>query len=119
MQIVLLTLQKYPESVLQGKALYCAAAQQKGLLMHVMLTQKEIKNEAALLKETKAPAFDEAAFTACLSSPQSEAAVQTQAQMAQSLNVTLVPSFLLDQTLSVGYPEAAELQVDLEQSITE
>jgi protein-disulfide isomerase len=113
-QIVLLQMSKYPESALQAKALYCSATQQKGLLMHMMLTQKGIKDEAALMKEVKTLAFDEAAFKACLESPQSDSAVNMQEQMARSVGVTLVPSFLLDKTLSTGYPEEDALRADLE-----
>jgi len=110
LQTAILPINKYPLSGRETAALACAQAQGKGEQMHAALFALRDHTEAELLAAVQALAMKMEEFTACLSSPQTAALVQTQADLAAERNVTLVPTLFFGEEKQTGLPRYADLR---------
>ncbi|MBM3231550.1 thioredoxin domain-containing protein [Candidatus Peregrinibacteria bacterium] len=118
MEIGILTLKKYLDSDLAAMGLLCAGAQGKGLAMHGLLFASVI-NAQSLPKLSDTLKMDTKAFNACLKSEGTKATLTAMESLAQSLDVTLVPTFFINGEKSVGLPYYADLRGAIEEKLGE
>lgn len=112
-QIGILPLKKYLDSDLSAMGLLCASAQNKGLAMHAALFEKPA-NADSIMKTTEQLTMDTKAFAACLKSEDTKTMLTAMRSLAQTLDVTLVPTFFIDGEKSVGLPYYADLRGEIE-----
>ncbi len=110
LQIAILPLKKYTGSELSAIGLLCAAAQGKGIPMHELLFTLGASNTDTLMKEAATLKLDQTLFATCLTAPATAGLLELQASLARSLDVTLVPTFFLNGTKSVGLPYYPDLR---------
>lgn len=117
-QIAQLNISKYPQSQMQAKSLICAAAQGKGLAMHKDLFNQILWDDKAMVSLAKKVGIKETVFTDCLKAPGTAASVQLQQSLAQSLGVTLVPTYFVDGEKFVGLPQYPDLRGRVEAALS-
>ena len=117
LQIAVLPLKKYLGSHAAATILLCAAHQGKGLPMHQLLhTRKHsFEHEAALYAVELE--LDEEAFEQCLASEEAATHIEEQASLAESLDVSLVPTLFLDGEKKVGLPYWPDMKGWIEQAL--
>lgn len=108
-ETVILPLRKYPASQTLAAGLYCAAMQGKGRAMHDLLLSGQVQTDAALQSQIKPLALDANLFRTCLTDPVTIHLLDVQASIAQSLGVTLVPTFFLNGEKFVGLQHETDL----------
>lgn len=118
LDIVPLELRKYPQSAMQEKVFICSAAQGKGLDAHRLLFTASVTAPKAETTLAKALKLDAKTFSACLKSPDTEALIKAEQDEAASLNITLVPTFVLDGKTMVGLRSYADLRGSIEEAMT-
>lgn len=106
--IVPVALAKYPQSDSTASMLICATLQGKGQAMNDLLFSKA--NPATLQKQIADIGMVPATLQDCLKGTQVQTALAEEKALAASFNVTLVPSYVINDTLSVGLPEYADLR---------
>lgn len=114
LQTMIVPLQKYPSSATQAAALFCAAKIGRGQEMFTTLMNTPVLDKARLAKIAKP--FP-ASFTACLTAPDTKAVLDVQAKMISETQVTLVPTFTLNDQRQVGLPKYADLRGWIEASL--
>ncbi len=112
--IGLFTLDKYPNSLVSAKSMHCAAAQEKGLLMHTLLFEKNSKSKASVLSYAKELELDEEVFDECIENEETEKIILNQKQWAQSMGVKYIPTFFLNGEKFVGLQYYADLRGRIE-----
>lgn len=117
LQIAQLNIRKYPQSELQLRSLICATAQGAGLDMHGALFNQSTWDEKSMTALARKLNLKETVFTACMHAPGTTAAVQLQQSLAQSLGVTLVPTYFIDGEKFVGLPQYPELRGRVEEAL--
>lgn len=117
-QIAQLNISKYPQSQAQAKSLICAAAQGKGLAMHKELFNQALWDDKAMVGLAKKLEMKEAVFTDCLKAPGTASSVQLQQSLAQSLGVSLVPTYFVDGEKFVGLPQYPDLRGRIEEALS-
>jgi protein-disulfide isomerase len=118
LSIAILPIGKYPTSALETSALFCAQKEGKGLSMHDALFSLYQRKEASIIATAKNLKMDPKTFGACLHSPEAVAYAQAQANLAKSLNVTLVPTFFLGNDKRVGLLSTADLRRWIESALS-
>lgn len=114
--IVAIAFKKYPESASDASALFCATAQGKGQKMNDLLfglgvTPTEQKKQRRLM------GIDEDPYQACLKGAAVQSALSAQSAMAASRDVTLVPTYFINETKYVGLPEYADLRGQMNEKL--
>ncbi len=109
LQFAVFPLKKYPNSIIEAQALLCAVRQGKGRLMNdALFAMTPAKRERAALLKTPPKGIDAAAFLTCMDDPQAAASATQQGEELARRNVTVVPTFFLQDQASIGlsvYPE--------------
>jgi len=117
LRVAILPIQKYPESVPETKALFCAGKQGKGGELHGALFTLLNHTDASVLLAAKAANLDADAFSSCLTSSGAIAYAEQQKTLAENLGVTLVPTFFLNDERQVGLPKEADLRGWIESNL--
>ena len=117
-QIAQLNISKYPQSLTQAKSLVCAAAQGKGIAMHKELFNQQFWDDKALTALAKKVGLKDKVFMDCLKAPGTASAVQLQQSLAQSLGVSLVPTYFIDGQKYVGLPQYPDLRGRIEEALS-
>jgi len=117
LEIAMLTLKKYAASGDAAKGLICAAAQGKGFHMHQVLFKNINKDANALHSYAIELGLDSKIFDACLASGATTDLVKGQEVWAESLNVSVVPSFFLNGEKFIGLPYYPDLRGRIEEAI--
>lgn len=117
-QIAQLNISKYPQSATQAKALVCAAAQGKGIVMHKELFNQLGWDDKAMMALAKKIGLKENLFMDCLKAPGTASSVQLQQSLARSLGVTLVPTYFVDGQKYVGLPQYPDLRGRIEEALS-
>lgn len=117
-QIAQLNIRKYAQSDIQARSLVCAAAQGKGIALHKELFNQLTWDEKSLLALAKKVGMKDTLFTECLKAAGTESAVQLQQSLAQSLGVTLVPTYFIDGEKFVGLPQYPNLRGRIEEALS-
>ena len=109
LQFAIFPLKKYPNSIIEAQALLCATRQGEGRLMNdALFAMTPAKRERAALLKNPPKGMDAAAFQTCMDDPQSAASAVQQSEELTRRNVTVVPTFFLQDQASIGlsvYPE--------------
>jgi len=109
-QLIILPLKKYPQSNDAAKGLMCAAMQGKGMLMHTTLSQKLDRERLPPRDYAQDIGLDMEKFSACMGTEEIDIILDQQKSLAQSLGVTLVPTFFLNGEKKVGLPYYSDLR---------
>lgn len=110
MRIVAMPLVKYPNSILEASALLCATALGKGHKMHDWLTTTTLRPRAAILAHAKILGLSTTEFTKCLDAQETKDLLAQQKEFAAAANITLVPTFILNDETRTGLPSYADLR---------
>jgi len=113
-QIVILPLKKYPQSENAAAALLCAAMQNKGMAIHAMMTENIDKERLDPRFYAEDLELDLEAFDECTEGEDIALILKQQKAWAQSLDVTLVPTYFVNGEKNVGLPYYADLRGMLE-----
>jgi len=116
-QIVILPLKKYPKSEDAAAALLCASIQKRGMAMHAMMTERIDKERLAPRFYAEELELDLEMFDECLGGDDIELILKQQKAWAQSLDVTLVPTYFVNGEKHVGLPYYADLRGMLEERL--
>jgi protein-disulfide isomerase len=116
-RIIPLALKKYPSSSLEAATLLCAAEQGQGLPMHRELFTLRSRTRESVLLRAKTLQFNLTTFAACLDAPDTAASLAAQTSEAQGKEVTLVPTFFLNEEKEVGLPYYADLRGWIEEAL--
>lgn len=114
--IVPFALNKYASSMRAALLQVCALRQGKGLEMNDLLFT-HAPDTPAFRTQLNTFGFDGGALQTCTDSAEAKAAVDAQKTLAQSHNVTVVPSYMIDDTLFKGLPEYADLRGQIRESL--
>lgn len=114
--VVPFALNKYPSSDRAALLQVCAVQQGKGLEMNDVLFTHTIDSPAFRTQLTTF-GIDEAALQACTASAEARSAVDAQKALAQSHNVTVVPTYVIDDTIFTGLPEYADLRGQIREAM--
>jgi len=109
-QVVILPLKKYPQSEAASAGLLCAAMQGKGMMMHATLSEFLDKERLDPHHYAEDLELDLEEFDTCMESEEIQLILKQQRAWAQSLGVTLVPTFFLNGVRNVGLPYYADLR---------
>ncbi len=109
-------LHKYPDSRQASLVLLCATQQGKGITMNDLLFRERI-NTPTFRTERTAMQLDEAAMTNCMENPGALATIDAQQSVAQSLGVSLVPSYFINGKLYTGLPEYSDLRGQIQEAL--
>lgn len=110
LQIGILPLKKYTDARRAAVGMLCSAAQGKGVAMHEMLFALGAGSEDVLISEAVTLELNVEEFTTCIRSSEADQLLTKQTEIAESLGVTLVPTFFLNGEKSVGLPYYADLR---------
>ena len=113
--IVPVQLQKYPQSGATAVLMLCAATQGKGSAMNDLLFSQE--NSAAIQKLMGTLGLDLPRLQACLQSAKVQGWLKEEATLAQSFNITLVPTYTINSAVFTGLPEYADLKGQVQAAI--
>ncbi|MBU0766792.1 DsbA family protein [Patescibacteria group bacterium] len=116
-QVVILPLKKYPQSEPAAAGLLCAAMQGKGILMHTTLSELLDKERLEPRHYAEELELDLEEFDSCITGEEIQIILKQQRAWAQSLGVTLVPTFFLNGEKNVGLPYYADLRGMIEELI--
>ncbi|MDO8648503.1 MAG: thioredoxin domain-containing protein [Candidatus Peregrinibacteria bacterium] len=119
LHLIELALRKYPQSELTSTALLCGGMQGKGLPMHQFLVTNEQINLSAVLAHGEELGLDMEKLRLCMENPALRETLKRQASMAESLGVTLVPTFFLNGEKSLGLPDYPDLKGSIEKALRE
>jgi len=114
--IVPYVLQKYPASEQSALTLLCATEQGKGIAVHELLFRDDI-SPVQVRTELVSMGLDSARHQACMQSDGMKGTIAAQQSMAQSLGVTLVPTYFINGKKYVGFPEWADLRGQLQEAV--
>jgi len=117
MNIAMLPLQKYPASREAALGMICSAAQGQGLAMHQILFINPNKGTDAILSYATELKLDTKILRECLGSARAKALLETQETWAQSLGVSVVPSFFLSGEKFIGLPYYPDLKGRIEEAL--
>lgn len=106
MHLFILPIKKYAGSAFAARAVHCTAAQGKGYPAFGTLFHQEITDLTD--HDLSALGIDTAAYTACIRDGTNDPFAAS-AQAAEAWNITLVPSYVLKNTVAVGLPLEADL----------
>lgn len=107
---------KYPKSDVHAAMLYCAMQQGKGQAMNDLLFGITAAG-ADFKKQLKIMGIDGALYDACLKSPTLQMTLAAQEAMAAERDVTLVPTYFINDKKYVGLPEYADLRGQIEEEM--
>lgn len=108
-QIMAFALQKYNQSNAAATHLICAGLQGKGTAMHSLLFRSSV-GSVAFTTGMNELGLDMAVMNECLQGEGVQGVIAAQQSFAQSLDVTLIPSYFINGTKYVGLPEYADLR---------
>lgn len=114
LQIVPFVLKKYPNSADGAKGALCAAQQGKGREMQAALFKNSSKHYTSVLVYAKELELHEDTMTNCMTSSGATMLLAKQKAWADTLEVTLVPTFFLDGEKFIGLPYYADLRGRIE-----
>jgi protein-disulfide isomerase len=117
LQIAMLTLQKYPASTDAALGFLCSAAQGKGYAMHEVLFHSPNKSREAILSYAVDLEINTKTLRECLKSARTKMLLEGQEAWAQSLGVTVVPTFFLSGEKFVGLPYYPDLRGRIEEAL--
>lgn len=106
--VVPVSFAKYAQSDASASMLICATLQGKGQEMNDLLFSKV--NPATLQKQVTDMGLNSATLADCLKGPTLQSALAAGKALVASYNVTLAPTYVIDETLHVGLPEYADLR---------
>lgn len=109
---------KYPNSADAMKGLLCAMNGQKGLRMDEILTSRSSRHRSSLLEYATETGLNEEAFSACLDSTEAEDRKSALLQAAKELEVTLYPTFFVNDEVIIGLPSYADLRGEIEAALS-
>ena len=118
LQISILKLRKYPESVLFANALLCAAERGKGFPMHTKLFELS-PDRRVILDAAGSLSMDTEQFGACLDAMETAEMLGRQSVLADTLGVEYVPTFFYDGEKAVGLPAYADMRGTIETLLRE
>ncbi|MCF7844653.1 MAG: DsbA family protein [Kiritimatiellales bacterium] len=118
-QVVILPLKKYPQSEPAAAGLLCAAMQGKGILMHTTLSELLDKERLEPHHYAEKIGLNLDEFDTCMEGEEIQLVLKQQRAWAQSLDVTLVPTFFLNGERHVGLPYYSDLRGMIEEKIEE
>ncbi len=110
LRTAILPIRKYPLSVTETAALFCAREQGRGDGFHQTLFALPAHTLPALLDAAGELGMDTQKLNACLSSAPALAFAAAQGDLAESLDVTLVPTLILNGDKQTGLPRYADLR---------
>jgi protein-disulfide isomerase len=119
-RFVIQPLTKYQHSLATRQALLCAGAQGKGISMHEFLTGTSNRSPATIAAALDSLGIESNVFGSCLTSDVIEQQSTLQTEVMQTLGITLVPTFILDNEVTTGlplYPDLAgwiDARIDLQ-----
>ncbi|MFH1670810.1 MAG: thioredoxin domain-containing protein [Patescibacteria group bacterium] len=116
-QVVILPLKKYPQSEAAAAGLLCSAMQGKGIQMHATLSELLDKERLEPHHYAEDLELDLEEFDTCMASEEIQLILKQQRAWAQSLGVTLVPTFFLNGERNLGLPYYADLRGMIEEKI--
>lgn len=94
-QLVIVPLKKYPNSMLESSALLCATAMEKGQAMHDAIRTAKLRDRKSLITLAKKIALQTAQFTKCLDAKETKNLLADQQAFINDHAVTLIPTFML------------------------
>lgn len=116
-QLVIVPLKKYPNSVLESSALLCSTVMEKGQGMHEAIRSAKLparpaggrdrKSLLALAKKMELPIKQ---FTTCLDSKETKKLLADQQAFINDNTVTLIPTFMIGTDRITGLPSYADLR---------
>ncbi len=110
MQIVIIPLQKYKNSLLEAAALTCGTVLGKGQEIHTALIKAPLRDRKSLLAFAKKLTLSEKEFGKCLDAKETKALLEQQKELIDSNQVTLIPAFMLNNQRQTGLPSSADLR---------
>ncbi len=114
-RIVPFEIHKYVNSRTANQALFCAGKTGSGAAMHALLTERENKHRSSVIEYAEELGIDAKGFTDCLDAEGTSGILALQQQVAESLRMKFVPTFVLDDELRTGLPLPADLRGWIEQ----
>ncbi len=109
-RFVFLPLKKYPNSESAIRGLFCAGKMGQGIHMHKLLTERQNKHRSSAIAYADELSIDADAFASCLDSEEVDALIEKHKEIANSLDVTLIPTFFLEEEQITGLPVDADLR---------
>lgn len=113
--IIPVEFQKYPQSQMSAAMLLCGAMQEKGRAMNDLLFSQV--NQATIQKQIGAMGLELQRMQDCMKSEKLKSLLIDQSNLAQSFNITLVPSYTLNGAVFTGLPEYADLRGQIEEEL--
>jgi|CXWL01.1.fsa_nt_gi protein-disulfide isomerase len=113
--IIPVEFQKYPQSQMSAAMLLCATMQGKGRAMNDLLFTQV--NAATIQKQIGAMGLELQRMQDCMKSDKLKNLLIDQSNLAQSFNITLVPSYTLNGAVFTGLPEYADLRGQVEEAL--
>lgn len=109
-RIILVPLQKYPDSFSEAASVYCSAIQAKGLLVHHALFSLSKRTAAGINALLNTFGLDQQLLNSCLTNKSTQNMLENQKQMLQNEGITLVPTFAIDTEKRIGLPWYPDLR---------
>lgn len=109
-------LQKYPQSREAAGIFLCAAMMNQGPAVHDLLFRERI-GSTAFTTALASLNVQQAELDACTKSEEIAKRIDAQQAVAQSLGVTLVPTYFINGEKYVGLPEYADLKMQIEEEL--
>lgn len=116
-QLMILPLVRYPESMRETSALFCAATEGKGWLAAEWLFANTEHTAGAIRTMTKKLKLTEKNFTTCMDDPKTQKILTQQESLFDSLSIRLVPTMFLNGERSQGVPEYPDLRGRIERML--
>jgi protein-disulfide isomerase len=110
LHVVSFPLAKYPLSESAARAVHCAARAGKGWKMHELLLERISTDRIEPIEYVEDLEMDATAFRTCLTDAETDVILAEQKAWAESLDVSLVPTFFINGEKHVGLPYEADLR---------
>lgn len=110
LDVAILPIAKYPSSEMETAALFCAMEQGKSWEMHESLFSLTDRSRKGIVAAAKTLNMNAKKIDACLDASTTASFVEAHGSLAKTLNVTLVPTFFLNDEKLVGLPSYADLR---------
>lgn len=108
-QFIILPLKKYPQSKTAAAAVVCAVEQERGLAVFTALFKGK-QDRSRVFSLARTFALDEEEFRSCMEDTALDLLLSQQETFAQSLGVSLIPTFFLNGERLIGLPAYSELR---------
>lgn len=116
MQVAILPLRKYPQSRDAAVGLICSAEQGQGIAMHQILFGNPNRTTDAILSYALSLKLETKVLRECMSGTGAKTLLEAQEAWAQSLNVSVIPTFFLNGEKFIGLPYYPDLKGRIEEA---